>query len=77
MLATLLGTQHVNFTNANGEHIEGLNFFVAFQDENVTGMRTEKFFIRDIQLPSGLKIKDNINIEFNYKGKVTLISKST
>ena len=77
MFATLLGTQNVNFTNAHGEHVVGLNLFVAFQDANVTGMRTEKFFIKDVQLPSGLKIQDSINIEFNYKGKIEKITKPT
>lgn len=44
MQARLLGIQHINFTNNTGEQINGNNIFCAFKDENVEGLRTEKFF---------------------------------
>lgn len=40
------GIQTINFTNNNGERIEGTNLFVGYRDENVLGQRTEKLFIR-------------------------------
>ena len=67
MQAKLLGVQHVNFTNNNGEAINGINIFCAFKDENVEGCRTEKFFLKDgIKLPD-CKINDTIEISFNMK----------
>ena len=45
MQVKLIGVQHVNFTNNNGETINGTNIFCAFKDENVEGLRTEKFFL--------------------------------
>lgn len=52
MKAKILGVQKVGFTNNNGEVISGTNIFVAFPDENVEGVRTEKFWLKDgINLP--------------------------
>ena len=45
MQARLLGIQHINFTNNTGEQINGNNIFCAFKDENVEGLRTEKFLL--------------------------------
>lgn len=65
----------VNFKGNNGEEISGTNLFVAFNDENVEGVRTEKFFVKDnISLPENIKINCNLNIEFNYKGKIEMIT---
>ena len=47
MKAKLVGVQDIHFTNNSGEEISGTNIFCAFQDENVEGLRTEKFFIKD------------------------------
>lgn len=77
MQVKLLGIQNVNFTNNNGETINGTNIFCAFKDENVQeGFRTEKFFIKpDVKLPE-CKINDTIEISFNMKGKVEALQKA-
>ena len=76
MQAKLVGVQHVNFTNNNGETINGTNIFCAFKDENVEGLRTEKFFLRpEIKLPE-CKLNDTIEISFNMKGKVEMVYKA-
>ena len=46
MQAKLLGFMGVDFTNKDGEQIVGMNIFVAFKDENVHGLRAEKFFLK-------------------------------
>ena len=70
MKAQLLGVMPVDFTNNNGDNVRGTNIFVGFEDENVEGLRTEKFFVKDgISLPKDTKLNDTINISFNYKGK--------
>ena len=76
MQVKLVGIQHVNFTNNNGETINGINIFCAFKDENVEGLRTEKFFLRpEIKLPD-CKLNDTIEISFNMKGKVEMLYKA-
>ena len=76
MQAKLVGVQPVNFTNNNGETIKGTNIFCAFKDENVEGLRTEKFFLKEeIKLPE-CKINDAVEISFNMKGKVEMIYKA-
>lgn len=65
MKAQLVGIQLVNFTNNKGETIIGTNIFCAFKDENVEGLRTEKFFLKsEVKLPD-CKINDTIEISFN------------
>ncbi len=76
MEAKLIGVQQINFTNSNGEKISGTNIFCVFKDENVQGVRSERFFIKpEIKIPE-CKINDMIEISFNMKGKVEKISKA-
>ncbi|MBS4958639.1 MAG: hypothetical protein KHZ99_16600 [Clostridium sp.] len=76
MQVKLIGVQNVNFTNNSGEVIKGMNLFVAFKDENVEGLRTDKFFLKDgIALPKETKLNDTIDLSFNHKGKIEMIYK--
>lgn len=76
MVFTLLGIQSVAFTNNAGETIKGTNLYCAYDDENVNGYRTEKFFIKpEVKLPE-LKLKDSIYLNFNMKGKVESVMKA-
>lgn len=77
MKAQLVGSQLVNFRDNNAKEISGLNIFVAFADENVKGLRTEKFFLKEgITLPKDTKINDMIELSFNHKGKVEKVYKA-
>lgn len=76
MRAQLFGIMPVDFTNNSGDNVCGTNIFVGFEDENVKGLRTEKFFLKDgISLPKDTKLNDTLEISFNYRGKVEMISK--
>lgn len=76
MQVKLVGIQPVNFTNSNGNTISGINIFCAFKDENVEGLRTEKFFLKEgIKLPE-CKLNDTLDIAFNMKGKVEMVYKA-
>lgn len=76
MQVKLVGVGRIDFSNSNGERICGNNLFVAFKDENVQGMRTEKFFVKEeVALPEPIKINDVLDISFNHKGKIEFISK--
>ena len=77
MKVQLVGIMGVNFTNNSGEVINGTNIFVAFHDESVEGLRTEKFFVKaDISLPKDTKINDMLEVSFNHKGKIEMIHKA-
>lgn len=77
MQVKLLGFMGVDFKNKQtGEQIVGMNIFVAFKDENVHGLKAEKFFLKDgIVLPEQVKVNDTLELSFNYKGKVESITK--
>lgn len=75
MQAKLIGIQPIKFTNNNGDIITGTNIFCAFADENVDGLRAEKFFLKNgVKLPE-CKLNDMIDISFNMKGKVEAVYK--
>lgn len=77
MLVKIVGVQNLNFTNNSGEVIKGMNIFVGFKDENVEGLRTEKFFLKEgISLPKETKLNDTIDLSFNHKGKIQMINKA-
>ena len=74
MQVQILGFQMVDFTTKKGDVIRGSNLFVGWEDENVTGMHTEKFFVKDgIELPKDTKINDSVDLSFNMHGKVEAI----
>lgn len=76
MQVKLMGVMKVDFTNNKGESVSGVNLFVAFKDENVDGLHTEKVFVRsDIALPKDIKVNDILEVSFNHKGRVMGISK--
>lgn len=76
MQVQVVGEQPVYFTNSKGETISGKNIYVAFKDENVNGLKTEKVFLKEgIDLPKDTKINDIIDISFNMKGRVENIKK--
>lgn len=77
MQVKLIGVMPVDFSNANGERICGTNLFVAFKDEQVSGMRTDKFFVRaETALPEQMKPNDTLEVSFNHKGKVEYVDKA-
>lgn len=75
MNVQLVGIQNINFNNNSGEKISGKNLFCAFKDENVEGLRTEKFFVSDSIVIPDVKLNSTISIDFNFKGKIEAIHK--
>lgn len=77
MRAKVLGVQDIHFTNNSGETINGTNLYIAFKDENCQGLKADKVFVREgITLPKDLKLQGEINLYFNYKGKLESITKA-
>lgn len=69
MLLYLLGYKFLDFTNDHGEVVKGLQAFTAFQEDGVTGQRTDKLFFKDgFDLPE-LTPGMALEVTFNRKGK--------
>ena len=77
MQMKLLGFMPMDFESQNGERIKGMNIFTAFKQDNVQGLCTSKFFLReDIVLPEGTKINDLLEVSFTNRGKIDSIVKA-
>jgi hypothetical protein len=77
MKARLFGIREIMFNNDNNEAIRGKSIYIGFEDENVTGIRTEKLFVREgIDFPKDIKLNEILDISFNMKGKVEMITKA-
>lgn len=77
MVMTAMGYRPVNFQNKEGKLIEGTTLYLAFDDEKggVIGKRCEKFFVNaDVELPE-LKCGDEVEVAFDYKGRIEYIDK--
>lgn len=75
--ARLDGVQKLNFKASNGDEINGINIFVSYKDENVEGLRTDKFFLEEgVSLPKDVKLGDAIDLSFNMKGRVDMVLKA-
>lgn len=69
----LLGFRHLDFTTDDGSAVKGVQLFVAFAEDGVTGRMADKLFIRDgIALPT-LTPGMTLDISFNRKGRVVSI----
>lgn len=46
MQAVAYGVQELDFTNDQGERVQGTRLFIGYRDEKVLGQRTEKLFVK-------------------------------
>ncbi len=71
----ILGFSDINFTTDSGDRIDGVNIFCAYEDEYVTGYRTDKFFIKRKLVPvDGFKCDCYYDLLFDRRGKVGRIN---
>lgn len=71
----VIGIQNINFKNNDGELISGISLFLAFADENVIGLKAQKFFLKeDFKLPD-IKPSDKLHITFDMRGRIAEIKK--
>lgn len=76
MKARFVGIQELNFQTDRGENVVGNNLFILHEDENVTGLKASKIFVKEtVNLPKDLKMNDILDISFNMRGKVEAIHK--
>lgn len=71
----VFGVQNINFKNNDGDLVRGTNLFLGFKDENVIGLKAQKFFLKeDFKLPD-IKPNDKLHLTFDMKGRITEIKK--
>lgn len=71
MLAKALGIMKLDFTTPDGKTVEGVSLYCAYEDANVIGYKTDRFYVRKgVDMPAELKPNDNIELHFDRKGKV-------
>lgn len=76
MKARFVGIQELNFQTDRGENVVGNNLFILHEDENVTGLKASKIFVKEtVNLPKDLKMNDILDISFNMRGRVEAIRK--
>lgn len=69
---TLLGFRKLDFTTEDGP-VKGVQLFTSNEEEGVTGLMTDKLFIRDgMELPA-LTVGMTLDVEFNRRGKVVAV----
>ena len=77
MKARFVGLHKIEFVNDKNEEIKGVTLYFAYPEEGVLGMTGGKAFLKEIvAIPKDLKLMDEINIEFNHKGKAISIEKA-
>ena len=78
MKMNLLGYRQLDFVGNDGNAVKGTTLFVSFEEAGVTGLATDKLFIRpEIEIPKGVEIGKPLIINFNRRGKVESIALAT
>lgn len=76
MIATitrLLGHRRLDFKDRDGSDVKGMQLYVSFSEDGVTGEMCDKLFVRDgVELPP-LTPGMNLDVTYNHKGRVVAI----
>ena len=76
MQIQIVGVQHLDFTNDDGDRVIGTNLHVNLPDPSVDGLKARKIFIaKDFPMPPDIKPNEVVDIDFNDRGKVVRIRK--
>ncbi len=77
MFLKLFGFRKLDFVPDGGEAVKGNQLFVGWEEDGVTGMMTDKLFIRDgLELPT-LAPGMMLDVQFNRRGKVIAVKAAT
>lgn len=67
----VVGTREVDFKDKDGNAIKGVNVYVEYSYDKVTGVVAEKIFLSAAKLGSySPKVGDDISVVYNKYGKV-------
>ena len=70
MFAQLIGYQKIDFTTKQGDRIVGTNLYIASDDDNVRGRRTDKVFCSQKAIDCDLIVNHYYDVCINIRGKV-------
>lgn len=69
MNAKLLGIRKLDFSSSDGKQVQGIQAYLAFPEEGVEGVMTDKLFLRDGFVFPACKPGDMLEITYNRKGR--------
>lgn len=75
MRVTVFGYQPLDFTTADGTVIKGKSIFVGFENRNVKGLKTNKFFVPATnEACAEIDTDMDLELSFDYNGKIDKIA---
>jgi hypothetical protein len=75
MLYNVVGHRYLDFKSKEGNHIQGTNLYVTHEVTGVSGLATDKLFVRaEIEIPKGLDVGKRVSVNFNRNGGIVSIS---
>ncbi len=77
MVITYLGIRKYDFLNDNDERITGRTLYYGYTTEGVDGILPNKGTLKPtMEIPSGIKVGDKLEVEFSPQGKIVSVSKA-
>lgn len=76
MKVQLIGKRVLNFTDANGNHIDGTQVFISYPSMDYEGVQVDKVFLPSNIIPAAqLAVGGAYTADFNRSGKLVSFSK--
>lgn len=67
MKVRVLGTKEVDYTNRNGQRIQGVDIYGAFKDAIITGEAVDRIFISDnLQVQGIHQVQPGATLDIQY-----------
>lgn len=71
MKVTVLGLKPVNFEAKDGRQVVGTTMYIAYDENGVDGMVTDKIFVAAEKMPKGgVAVGADLDLAYNKYGKV-------
>lgn len=69
MKAKLLGMRKLDFSSNDGTQVQGIQAYIAFPEEGVEGVMTDKLFLRDGFAFPACEPGATLEVTYNRKGR--------
>lgn len=71
---TVYGIENVDYVNRQNRHVEGVRLHCTYSSDKINGSGCEAFWCgRNVNLPSDLKLGDDVNILYNRYGGIEAV----
>lgn len=70
----VLGVRYIDFKDEKGKPIQGMNVYVAYPEDNVEGLMTDKIFLSIVKFESlcdVIKPGDELEVVYNRFGRIS------